>query len=289
MKIVLLGASGQIGSLLYHALKPGHHVVGTSRGPLTGLMQFDPLQDDWSALGKAEILINAVGQIDASDTHSFHRVHAGLTERILQNRERIGTPFIIQISALGASPLHKTDFLRTKGVADDLLLSQFGTAIIRPSIVCTHRTMLVRKMLMLERISRYTGGVIPVPDGFLQTRLQPVMPEDLTDLVHAVCEKQPNGIVNVAGAEVFAFRDIIRIMEQTRNRRFTFMNFPRAIGDVVVGQFVSRLWPKVIGYEQYQLLFEDNIADITRAEGILGRPMRTTRAFFEMELSHANN
>lgn len=290
MRILLLGASGQVGSILYNALRHhAHDVVGTSRRPSGGLFQFDPLKDDWVVLGKADVLINCVGQIDAPTARSFDRVHVGFTERILQNRERMGNPFVIQVSALGASAHHKTDFLRTKGVADDLLLAQPDTAVVRPSIVCTHRTMLLRKMLMLENWSRYTAGVIPVPDGFLRTRLQPVMPQDLADLIHTLCQTRPNGLFNIAGAEVFTFRDIVRMMEKARNRRLMFIEFPRLIADIVIGQFVSNLWPMVVGYQQYALLFEDNVADTTQAEGILGRRMMSTRAFFETELFHAND
>ena len=145
MRIVVLGASGQIGSVIYNGLKDRHVVLGTSRKASADCVRFDPFQDNWHVLGTVDVLINCIGQIEATSSSSFHHIHVDLTKRIIAHRQQIGNPTILQISALGASAAHNVEFLRTKGIADDLLLQHAETAVIRPSIVCTHRTMIVRK------------------------------------------------------------------------------------------------------------------------------------------------
>src|SRR3990170_6477646 len=202
MRIVVLGASGQIGSVIYDALKRHHNVVGTSRKESGELIQFDPFQDTWSALGKSDIFINCVGQIEAAPGSSFYKIHLELTKLIVLNRLAIGNPRIIQISALGAAANHKVEFLKTKGMADDYLLQHSNTMVVKTSIVFTHRTMIVQKILMLLKISKYTQGLVFAPKGFLNSKIQPVMPQDLAALVATLCMTQylPK-VVNVVGPE----------------------------------------------------------------------------------------
>lgn len=289
MKIIVLGATGQIGSIIFNGLRQRHQVIGTSRNHHPDLVQFDPFHDDWSILGKVDVLINCVGQIEATGKNSFHHVHVELTKRILENRDVIAAEKIIQISALGASAHHDVAFLRTKGIADDLLQKQPGVVVIRPSIVCTHRTMIVKKMLLLSRIGRSLLGVAPIPSGFLKIKIQPVMPKDLLDLVEKMCHHTTHQIVNLVGPEPITFEETINIMRKARNQLLRLVAVPKVITDVIVNSFIDPVFPKLINSQQYQLLFEDNIADVKVAEEILGRPMISTREFFTNEFADARN
>lgn len=289
MRIVVLGASGQIGSAIYNSLRDGHEVIGTSRKASADCVKFDPFQENWQVLGSVDVLINCIGQIEATRTSNFHHIHVDLARRILANRQQIGNPAILQISALGASAAHNVEFLRTKGIADELLLQHPDTAVIRPSIVCTHRTMIVKKMLMLLMLSRILLGTVPVPKGFLQTRIQPVMPQDLVELVKQMCLDRNERIVNAVGPEAISFHEIIQIMMEIRHQQLKIIEVPKRLSDVIIENFVSNLFPKIVNAQQYQLLFEDNIADVKMAEKILGRRMRSTRQFFKNEFTHAIN
>lgn len=288
MKIIVLGATGQIGSIIYNGLKHRYQVVGTSRNYHSNLIQFDPFHDDWSTLGKADVMINCVGQIEARK-NSFYHVHVELTKRIIENRDVIAAKKIMQISALGASAQHNVAFLRTKGIADDLLQKQPGTVVIRPSIVCNPRTMIVKKMLLLSRLGRSLFGVVPVPRGFLKTKIQPVMPKDLLDLVEKICHHTPHQIINAVGPEPLAFEEIINIMTKARNQLLRMVAVPKVITDVIVKSVIDPVFPKIINSQQYQLLFEDNTADVKMAEEILGRPMMSTKEFFINEFTYARN
>lgn len=288
MRIMVLGATGQIGSIIYNGLKHKYEVVGTSRNHHSDLVQFDPFHDDWSILGKTDVLINCVGQIDARKSSFFH-VHVELTKRIIENRDVIGAGKIIQISALGASAQHDVAFLRTKGIADDLLLRQAGTVVIRPSIVCTHRTMIIKKMLLLSSIGRSLLGVVPIPKGFLKTKIQPLMPQDLVNLIARVCLNATSQIVNAVGPAALSFEEIIRVMMTTRKQSLRLIEVPKPIMDVFIKNIVSAMFSEVINSQQYQLLFEDNIADAKMAEEILGRPMMSTWDFFINEFTYAGN
>jgi nucleoside-diphosphate-sugar epimerase len=290
MRIVVLGAGGQIGSAIYNELRRHHEIVGTSRKQSMSLVQFNPFHDNWAVLGKSDVVVNCAGQIEATADCSFYRIHVELTKLIVGNRKTIGNPRIIQISALGASANHKVEFLKTKGMADDYLLQHADTVVVRPSIVCTHRTMIVRKLLMLLLISRYTQGFVFVPKGFLNNQIQPVMPQDLVALVNKLCTVQDlPKVINVVGPERFTFRQIMNMMFQTNRKSYRLIQIPKALTDLLVKHGISVLFPKVITSQQYQLLFEDNIADAIIAERILGTPVVSTNQFFKNEFSYANH
>jgi uncharacterized protein YbjT (DUF2867 family) len=290
MRIVVLGASGQLGSIIYNALKRHHEVVGTSRKQYKGLVQFDPFLDDWSVLDKTDIIVNCVGQIEATRDCRFYKIHVGLTKLIVLNRSIIGNPRIIQISALGASASHDADFLKTKGMADDYLLQHSNTVVVKPSIVCTHRTMIVKKMLMLLKISEYTKGLVFAPKRFLDSQIQPVMPQDLAALVARLCTTQnlPK-VIHVVGPERLSFHQIITFMFQTNQESYRLIQVPKVLTDVLVKYVISLLFPKVITSQQYQLLFDDNIADAAPVERILGTTLTPTKQFFINEFSYAGH
>lgn len=285
MKIVVLGASGQIGSVIYNGLK-GTRLVGTSRAKSDKFLQFDPFSDDWSVLGKPDILINSVGQIDGNAKSSFYHIHVDMTKQILANRQQIGNPRIIQVSALGSSEKHQVEFLRTKGIADALLLQQPNTAVIRPSIVCTPCTILVKKMIMLSNLGRFVFGIVPVPKGFLQTRIQPIMPEDLVALIQQVCLKNHVRIIDAVGPDQIRFLDLVLMLMKTRKQKLQMIESSKAVTDLVIGGFLSRLMPSLISVQQYRLSFQDNIGDVTACEQLLDRPLLSTKEFCYNEFAH---
>ena len=290
MRIVVLGASGQIGSVIYEMLRRHYEVVGTSRKQSSGLFQFDPFRDNWSKLGKSDIVVNCVGQIEATTNFSFYKIHLELSKLIIDNREVVGNPRIIQISALGAAANHKVEFLRTRGLADDYILQHPNTVVARPSIICTHRTMIVKKMLMLLQISNYTQGVVFVPSGFLNREIQPMMPQDLSALIKTLCTATDlPRIINVVGPERLSYHQIINLLFDTQRKKYRLVQVPKILTDVLIKYGISFLLPKLINSQQYQLLFQDNIADVTVAEGILGRRFISTKPFFKNEFSYASH
>lgn len=285
MKIILLGASGQVGSIVFDGLSKSHQVIGTSRRANGKHVRFNPFTDDWSLLGRADAVINCIGQIEPTQSTSFYDIHVELIKHIIRNREKIGHPRIVQVSALGAAPHHKVEFLRTKGLGDELLLQNGNTVVLRPSIICTHRTMIVRKMLLLSRIAKYFAGVAIVPQGFLKTRIQPVMPKDLIDAMEVVLSPVDHRIVNVVGPEAISFNDILTCLFYAKHQKLRIVQVPRVFVDAVVRTIIVHAFPQVLNAQQYELLFEDNIADPEPLQQLLRRSLAPASGFFKDEFS----
>ena len=287
MKILVLGANGQIGSLIFTYLQchfSQHNILGTSRKTLNktdkNFIQFDPFTDDWNTLGKIDVLINCIGIIAENRQNTFRKIHIALVEKMLQQRENIGNPKIIHISALGANAWSQSKFLSTKAEGDNLLLKAKNTVVIRPSIVCTHNTMLVKKLKMLKQISRLLFGHIYMPSKMLSVKIQPIMPEDLAEIVSKVCvSDQHPQLINAVGPEALSINEILHKIKNVKIKRLQdkIMKIPM--------QMAAILFPQVISKEQIILMQQNNIADKTVAEEILNRPLLSTYNFWMKELN----
>lgn len=293
-RIAIIGASGQIGRLITNALKQHFldaEIIALSRK--TQLVQhgytvFDPAADDWSKLGKIDILINSAGIIQESKNVAFHQVHVDLMHSIIENRQLINNPRIIHISALGADPLHPIAFLKTKGIGDQILLKQQDTYILRPSIVCTPNALLVQKFkILFELSSRYLFNHTLLPTDFSKTRIQPVMPIDLEKVVAELCKQNPEQkIWNVVGAEEISFGWLMELASKVRNQKLTTIEIPKNLVASVTKNFISVWFPGLINYDQFQLLFKDNIADKRPMEQLIGKKADSTIAFWENEFKN---
>ncbi|WP_187263932.1 Rossmann-fold NAD(P)-binding domain-containing protein [Pontibacter beigongshangensis] len=294
MRIVVLGANGQVGSRVLNRLLqdyPPEQVVGCVRAermaamhgaaPSNSLLPFNPFTDNWEKLGKVDVLINCIGIIRETAGLDFTVAHGDLTARMLQHRAQIGNPKLIQLSALGADPGSASKFLSTKGQADQELLQYPGTVVLRPSIVCTPGTMLSRKLQGLQKLCRYMGGFLPFPDTTLQTKLQPVAVEDLTELVSRLCVLHDHPpMVEVGGSDVYTVRELLEMVPACKR----ILPFPQTIFDHL-SPLLRKFFPGLPDKEQQLLLQQNNVADTVACEKILGRKMASTSGFWQRELA----
>lgn len=281
MKILILGASGQLGSSLYNYLKIKVDVVhGTSRTGKNGLIKFDPFKDLWEFPEIYDVVINCIGAINETKNFNFEKIHLGLSELIIKNQFRLGSPRIIQVSVVGADSFSPIDFFRSKGQADEYLLSHPDTMVVRPSIICTPSTMMVRKLRLARFLSKLMFNRLPVPEGFPKHMIQPVMVDDLVKVIYKLtCEKIQKQIINVSGPETITYSTLFHLA----NKKIRFINLKRPWMDKLI-KSIHRLLPDLINRDQYRLLFTDNIAENAEATMILGRPLGSTIGFWEREL-----
>ena len=185
------------------------------------------------------------------------------------------------MSALGADENSASRFLRTKGIADEELLRHPDAVVVRPSIVCTPGTMLSKKLLLLQKLCRFSGGILPFPRRMLETKLQPVAVEDLAELVSCLCAIEPMPkVVEVGGKEVYTLRQLLTLIPACRK----IIPFPQPVFDRLI-PLLCRFFPSLIEKEQQVLLQQDNIAKTRTCERLLGRTMTSTLAFWKSELA----
>lgn len=290
---MILGANGQVGRAVFrqccHDL-PNAEVIGCVRHRhlhfegCTGntrqhSFDFDPFVDDWKKLGKADVLINCIGIIRETGDLSFRKAHIGLTRLVLQHREMLGMPRIIQVSVLGADKRSPSGFMSTKAEADEELMKEAGTFVVRPSIVCTHNTMMVKKLKQLGVIAKWSCNRLLFPSHYLQTRIQPVTGEDMasviTQLAKAGCAER---LINITGPEEIRLEELLNLLNngETKLLRLSKRTFNMLLP-------VAKAFG-LINSGQLTLLSEDNVAGSEQCERLLGRKMSSTREFWKEEL-----
>ncbi len=290
-RVAVIGASGTLGKIISAKLSsmPDIELVklsrNTSLGP-QGFFVFDPEKDDWKKIGNVDILINAAGIIHESKDAEFEKVHVQLAQKIIENRHIIGDPKIIHISALGADEKHPIAFLKTKGIADAILIKQANTYVLRPSIVCTHNAVLVQKFKMMFDISKYFFNHAVLPANFLKTRIQPILESDFTEVIEILCLNDSMGqLIDLPGSEQISFQWLMDLAGEVRNQKVIALEIPKNLVEAVTKNFISIWFPGIINYDQFQLLFKDNIAEKDEVEKLLNHPVQSTLEFWKKEFA----
>lgn len=289
-RILILGANGQIGRMLFEqlsrifskaeiigAVRANHfHFEGVGADSLRHSVIFNATKDRWSN-GAVDVVINCVGAIDGSARQLFD-VHVNTTAALLRSRAEKGNPAIIQVSALGADGTNPAVFLRSKAMADAMLLKAERTWVIRPSIVCTPGTELVRRIRSVRKLSSIAARHIWLPLQVKNTRVQPIMPDDLAQLIAGVITEEPEQqLINAVGADVISFDELFaKAGMQTHSLPNILFRAAAAMLKPILHRYASR--------EQLLLMGINNTASTEHLQKILGRKPQSTRTFWEAQL-----
>lgn len=150
MRILLLGASGLIGSATAARLKrDGHEIIAVGRGggpaarrvPVDRWVKLD-LRDATTVgtwlpnLAGIDAVVNCAGVLQDSSRDSPGKVHREMPLALWRACEAAGVRRVIQLSALGVDRGGVTDFSRSKLEGDEALeASGLDWVILRPSVV----------------------------------------------------------------------------------------------------------------------------------------------------------
>ena len=113
----------------------------------------------------------------------------------------------------------------------------------------------------------------------LETKMQPVLGEDVAEIVSRLCVNSVTGVINVVGPSELTMKELLGYLPG----KIRFIKIGKTIADPMMN-LAMKLMPSLINPAQYEMLFKDNIADKSLCEKILGRPMQSTNAFWRTEL-----
>ena len=286
MRIAIFGGSGQVGTAITQKVIqefPNAEILSCSRSGI-GLkgFAFNVFENDWSPLGKLDVIINSVGIIEEKGENSFEKIHIGVVKKIIKERTRLGSPKIVHVSVLGANTKSPSRYASTKGVADEILQNQENCNIIRPSFVCTPGTAIIGKILMLKNIAKWQLGLLPCPAHFLSAKFQPVMGEDVAYAAIECIKQNLNGqIIYATGPDIFSLEDWVNIAGKGKIK---IIRIPKLIIDFPF-RMIIKIFPQIMSIDQYLLLGEDNIHDYSALEKILKRKPKSTMDFWNKELT----
>ena len=181
MRILLLGATGFIGSEIARALYlNGHDVTGVARDPAEGARLIPGIPwikgdlrqlthaADWAGLvAGQDAVINASGALQTGLRDSVSAVQQDAITALIDAAKAAGVSRFIQISAAGVTDAAPTDFMASKAQADAALVaSGLDHVILRPGLVIGRNgfggTELVRMLAGLPMLAPRLSGLKPI-------------------------------------------------------------------------------------------------------------------------------
>jgi uncharacterized protein YbjT (DUF2867 family) len=204
MKIVVIGGTGLIGSLLVTKLQAhGHEAVAAS--PDRGVNTI-------TGEGVAEVLRGASVVVDVSNSPSFEdaavlHFFETSTRNLLAAEADAGVGHHVALSVVGTERLLESGYFRAKIAQENLIRA----SSIPYSIV--HATQFFEFVKSIADAATVDNTVKLAP-----VMIQPIAADDVASAVCGIAEGSPvNGTVEVAGPEPYRLDELIRQALRARN------------------------------------------------------------------------
>ena len=222
-KVVILGGTGFIGaqlaSKLSHKSKkiiiPTRNIEsnsGLKMIPNLEIARID-IKDERSInllLKDADLIINTVGILnELNEDNSFDKIHYQLPKKVSNSIKKNKVKRFMHISSLNADPKSIGKYLKSKGKAEEFLISETSSfcnlTIFRPSIVFGESDSFFNKFASLLKF-------LPIfPLSCPNAKFMPVYVEDLTDfMISTINNIDSYGKkIDVTGPGEYTFRELI--------------------------------------------------------------------------------
>lgn len=230
-RVLVTGATGYIAScLIPELLDASAEVRATSRSPHGVAARFPAVTTIASDLMDAESLGNAlegvqvayylVHSMDAKDFEERDRTSA---KNFLAAAQSAGVERIVYLSGLGRADDRLSSHLSSRHEVGSILASgDIPVTELRAAIVIGSGSSAFDMLRYLTE--RLPAMIAP---RWLATRIQPIAEDDLVAyLIAAGTEPDPGGVVEIGGADVVTYREMIHGYASMRRLRRFVMSIP---------------------------------------------------------------
>ncbi|MEM9717527.1 MAG: complex I NDUFA9 subunit family protein [Pseudomonadota bacterium] len=271
----VFGGSGFVGRYItYRLAKAGWAVRVAVRRPNDAIFvrsygdvgQVEPIlcnvRDEASteaALKGADLVVNCVGILTETPKQKFEAVQAEAAGRIARLAAKNSVAKMVHISAIGANAKSDSDYAKSKGEGERLVMKHMKSAVIyRPSVVFGNEDEFFNRFAQMSKLSPF----IPVVGA--DTKFQPVYVDDVAKAVEmaAVGTVEP-GIYELGGPEIKTFRELMEKMLEEIQRRRLIVALPKPVARLMAFGFTV-LEKASLGLFQNELITADQIKQLGR-------------------------
>ena len=265
-RVVVFGGTGFLGRVIVGCLAAdGYRVRAVARRPLpewpaspTAAIEFfqaDVRVEDEvaAALTDMDAAVNAVSLYVEQHGASFEAIHVEAAARIARLAHAQGLGHLVHLSGIGVDASSRSAYVRARAKGEDAVRAAFPcAAILRPSLlVSTEGGMLET----LEGVARLP--VVPL-FGTGSVHLQPVDVADAARAVREVIGRSVEGIIELGGADVIRYRELLEAIQAASGRRRPMLPLPMPIWHTLAG-VLSLLPSPPLTRDQLVLMSEDNV------------------------------
>lgn len=174
----------------------------------------------------AGAVINLIGVLNQARSGDFHRVHVELAQNVVAACKAAGVSRLLHMSALNADPSGPSEYLRTKGEAEQIVVaSALQWTIFQPSVIFGPEDSFLNLFARLQRF-------LPViPLGCPKARFQPVYVGDVAQaFVQALEDEVTIGHrYALCGPTVYTLKDLVRYVGLQTGYERPVLGLPAAL------------------------------------------------------------
>jgi uncharacterized protein YbjT (DUF2867 family) len=271
-RVTIFGGSGFIGrSIVQRLVENGTSVRVAARRPETvkdhlpreigdkvEAVRAD-IHDDaavTAAVRDSEAVINLVAILYEKGRQTFRSIHVEGARRVAAAAKQAGARRMIQMSAIGASPISEAAYARTKAAGEQAVREVFADAtVVRPSIVFGRDDDFFNRFAGMASMS----PALPLIGGG-KSRFQPVFVEDVAAAFAAILADPATAgkTYELGGPQVYTFRELMEILLEQMGSRRLLLPLPFMAAEVQA-YFLEWLPKPPLTRDQVALLKSDNV------------------------------
>tara|TARA_B100000029_G_C17479229_1_gene924934 strand:- start:57 stop:998 length:942 start_codon:yes stop_codon:yes gene_type:complete len=273
-KVLIFGASGQIGRYLVRKLTKNNYAVTAvtrnshqkayllktqANAGYLNIIQTSIFDESnlRSLISDTDICINLIGILyEKSKKSNFENIHVNFPYLISKIANEYNIKQLIHISALGIDEAYESDYAKSKLKGENNIRKNFSKSIIlRPSIVYSvddnFTTNFMSLLSLLPFFPLYYNG---------STKFSPIHCSDLTEIIYKLIIQDINSLtIECIGPEIISLKEIIQKLLKLIGKKRLLIPVPLFIAKL--SAFFFQLLPKPpITLDQIKLLKYDNVS-----------------------------
>ena len=272
-KVLIFGASGQIGRHLVRKLTKNNYTVTAvtrnshqkayklktqANAGYLNIVQAIIFDEDKirSLINKTDICINLIGILyEKNKSNSFENIHSKFPYLISKLSSEYNVKQFIHLSSLGIENAKDSDYANSKLKGEKNIKKNFPKAVIfRPSVVYSvddnFTTNFMNLLSLFPLFPLYYKG---------NTKFSPIHCSDLTDIIYNVIFQNTNSLtLECIGPETISLKEILQRLLKLIEKKRLLIPIPLLLAKLSAIFF--QLFPKPpITLDQVRLLKYDNI------------------------------